>query len=143
MALLKVATPIIKSMGSGPTWTSALNLMGKRLLGKKFIGALAPSQIPPRLKKQPDGTCWLWNTTSSGEHWGATICFSDGKRYSYDSYGRNGTLVKARHDLPQRMQKNTWSEDDPEQTKDSAICGPLSLAWLVIASDDLNLALLI
>ena len=33
-----------------------------------------------------------------------------------------------------------WTDSDAEQSRESAICGPLSLAWLTIFRDDPELA---
>lgn len=120
-------------LGAEPTWTQDLNAIGRKLFGAAFLGAFAPNQQP---RKPKPGQMWIWNTNATtGEHWGATGVLPDGKRLSFDSYGRNNRLVHTRKGM-KRRDYQSWTDSDAEQSKESAICGPLSLAWLTIFRDD-------
>ena len=130
--------PLIEVLGTGPTWSNDLNKIGKKLFGSLFLGAFAPNRQPKRYEVK-SGTMWLWNTTMQGEHWGATGVLPDGKRMSYDSYGRNNGLIRDRKAM-KKKDFGVWTESDEEQHKKSAICGPLSLAWMTIFQENPALA---
>jgi len=131
--------PFIEILGLKPTWTNDLERVGRKVLGSKFKGVFAPNHLPKKRDDQP-GDMFLWNTNATtGEHWGATGVLPNGQRLSYDSYGRNTKLVKDRKDM-RKSDFYSWTDPDVEQTKSSAICGPLSLAWLTIFKDNPTLA---
>ena len=137
--LIERVLPIIEEVGLQPTWTEVLNRIGAKLFGDSYLGAFPPVRQPRRPKK---GDMWLWNTVNvGGEHWGATIVLQNGRRLSYDSYGRNLQLIRERKDMKRKdFSHHSWSDNDAEQSKTSAICGPLSLAWLTIAKENPDLA---
>ena len=131
--------PIIDALGSGPTWSDHLNTAGKKLFGASFLGAFPPHKQPGRKDVVP-GSMWLWNTNArTGEHWGSTGIMPNGKRLSYDSFGRNDNLVKNRKKM-YRRDYALWSDPDIEQNLTSDVCGPISLAWLSIFKEDPELA---
>lgn len=136
--LLERVAPLLMVFGTGPSWSGNLNKVGKKLFGALFLGAFAPNKQPKRHETKP-GTMWLWNTSIAGEHWGATGILPNGKRLSYDSYGRNNSLIKDRKHM-KKKDFQLWTESDEEQHKKSAVCGPLSLAWLTIFHEKPELA---
>ena len=127
------ARQLIKVLGRKATTGKQIDTVGKRLFGNKYMGSYAQDDksIPWRNNK-----FYIINTDKKngpGIHW--VSLYNAGKTaYLYDSYGRNHKSL-LRHLTKQLKEKNIKivnSDQDKEQSKSSAICGPLSLAWLAV-----------
>lgn len=108
-----------KALGKGPSYTKELNLLGRKLFGKRFRGVF-PKDEQPVLKR---GESLIYNLDKKGEpgsHWVAKY-HTGQKNFIYDSFGRK--LAKGKNEIN--------SDLDAEQKKSENNCGPRCLAWLM------------
>ena len=144
----KTKAAIIRRQGRGPMSDVAIDNEGRALFGAHWGGvgdqniALSPNKY------------YIVNTSytpkSKGVHWVALVVGRTGVVHLYDSYARNGAHLLST--LASRIRKNggkgnAFSESDTtdrEQMDTSAVCGHLSLAFLVVVRElGLRQALLI
>lgn len=115
---------IQKELGNGITDNDTLMKAGKELFGNDFLGVF-PSDKEP--KKMYDNQCCIINVDKSGQigsHW-MSIFYKNGKRYLYDSFGRNFNKLIKNRNIGGQM-----TENDAEQKEVEENCGQRSLAWL-------------
>ena len=128
---------LIARLGRDALYASDIDAIGRVEFGKRWGGASAQASWKPRRDR-----FYVVNTavsaTSPGIHWCAVYVSPRGSTYAYDSFGRS---VRR---LLHRVGKTAaaWgagelrgSEPDPEQRGPSAVCGHLSLAWLLVVRD--------
>ena len=141
----KVKAALIRRLGRGPLSSDTIDAQGRALFGSRYGGSGGQDTI----KLEPDHY-YVVNTSytrnSPGYHWVAIAV----THHMYDSYARSGARILAR--LASRVRKNggsgrrvsTSDTSDKDQMMNSAVCGHLSLAWLVVVRDlGLRQALLI
>lgn len=107
-----------KALGKGPSFSKELNMLGRKLFGKRFVGVF-PKDRQPSLKR---GECLIFNLDKHnlpGSHWVAKY-HTGTKNFIYDSFGRK--IGKGKNDIN--------SDLDAEQKKSEKNCGPRCLAWL-------------
>jgi hypothetical protein len=109
---------IEKLMGSKITFGKSLDIVAKKLLGKKFYGIYLENEIPFLTEFMPDEKGAIINSPIN-THWIAMIR-KNGKIHTFDSYGRKmgPNPVKVDDSIKQGNKKN---EKD---------CGQRSLAYL-------------
>ncbi len=104
--------------------------MGKKLFGKKYIGAV-PSDKIPVLKKNKYLIVNNEDSTQGGEHWLGVIKTDNDNVYIYDSFGRRHYKI-----LPELKQSGNGyvleTENDPEQHKLEYNCGARCMASLMV-----------
>ena len=145
----KVKAGLIRRLGRGPLSTDTIDSQGRALFGSRYGGSGGQDDI----KLEP-GRFYVVNTSytrnSPGYHWVAIAVGRTGIVHMYDSYARSGARILSR--LASRVRKSGGSgrrvsssdRSDKEQMMNSAVCGHLSLAWLVVVRDlGLRQALLI
>lgn len=106
-----------------------LDRVGKKLLGKKYIGTYASDKIPR--DKLGYFICNLDKSNQKGSHWVGVVRDSEGA-VVFDSFGRDTKKI-----FPFAHQDfGKYEETDPDQNQDvfSSICGGLSMAFLVFFS---------
>tara|TARA_B100001013_G_scaffold141301_1_gene83423 strand:+ start:959 stop:1408 length:450 start_codon:yes stop_codon:yes gene_type:complete len=106
-----------------------LDRVGKKLLGKKYIGTYASDKIPR--DKQGYFIVNLDKSNQKGSHWVGVVRDSEGA-VVFDSFGRDTKEI-----LPfayKDFGKYVETENDAEQDVLSSICGGLSMAWLLFFS---------
>ena len=129
------AKQLIKLFGTKPTWSDQLLSVGRQMFGMQFVGVYSVNEKFP-IKR---GGMYLINTDpigKPGEHWISLYIGTNGNNaYIYDSFGRQAKcLVKA---LTRRLEGRKFKIknsdlSDKEQKENSDVCGPLSLAWLLV-----------
>lgn len=128
-----------RDLGTEFQWSDALTRVGKKHLGDKFLGCFARDTI--NYHDMNPGESALVNTLTSntrGEHWCAVGCDEKNQIVVYDSFGREG--AKLLH-IKAVSVKNT--DRDAEQKVKEVDCGPRSLAWCCVFSQNSELAMLI
>jgi len=103
-----------------------LNLIGKKLLGDKFLGVFTKDKSEKLFNNMKEGESLISNTDTTeeaqftgGTHWLA-IVKSSGELLEYDSFGR-------------RFFKDTViTDDDKEQSTTESNCGQRCISFLVI-----------
>ena len=127
--------------GSRFMWSDVLTTCGREVIGPSFKGCFPRDQID--YSSLRCGQTALVNTQpadSPGEHWCAVGCNSRNQIVVYDSFGRPGAgLLHIRG----RGLRVVDTDLDAEQRPVETDCGPRSLAWCVIFSQDENAAMLI
>lgn len=106
-------------MGTGTTYSSDLDRVGKHLFGAEWRGVFASDDA------LPSNGCYIVNTdkkSGPGEHWMAVH-----NGFFYDSFGR-----KSKTFLP-NMKLKEAPDYDAEQNKKEENCGSRCLAWLLCA----------
>ena len=133
----KVKAALIRRLGRGPLSSATIDSEGRALFGSRYGG----SGDQTRIKLEPD-RFYIVNTSytrnSPGFHWVAIAVSRTGIIYMYDSYARSGARIMSR--LVSRIHKkggtgrhvSTSDPSDKEQLVNSAVCGHLSLAWLIV-----------
>ena len=111
-------------LGNKVTYSNDLHRVGKKLLGKDFVGVYPSDQIP-RLKNKQCCILNLDKSDQSGSHWIAV--YRDGKtNLTYDSFGRKSSKI-----IPSL--KNVEDADyDVEQMIEQEDCGARSIAFLLV-----------
>ncbi len=123
----KISNELITVLGRGATSDTQLNAIGKRLLGGSFTGVFSVEHKPDQSKRNQYFIINTMPKNHAGEHWMAVVK-RDKTYYIYDSFGRNSkkiisSFVEGKHFID--------ADNDQEQSKDSAICGPLCLSFLI------------
>lgn len=112
---------IMDNMGTSETYSSDLNIMGKKLFKAKFGGVLASDQLPKKISKK----YYIVNTDKSdepGQHWmGVT------EHFIYDSFGRSAEELSEFINDRKLINKNNNRDQSFIETN----CGQRSLAFLV------------
>jgi hypothetical protein len=135
----KVKAAIIRRRGRGPLSDTVIDEEGGALFGARWGGVHDQNTT-----LQP-GKYYVINTSyspkSPGVHWVAVVVSKAGVVHMYDSYARNGAHLLST--LARRIRKSGGSgrsfveseTSDREQMNGSAVCGHLSLAFLVVVRD--------
>jgi len=120
---------ILNKYGNDTTYSFQLDIIGKKLLGNKFIGVYASDKIPYNIIDKYNICYFIVNTDNSdgiGKHW---IAIGKDKNdiYYYDTYGRDKDI------LSKEFRKNNWLQTNPniEQSYITKVCGQKCIAWLV------------
>ena len=129
---------IISMLGRTETSNDQINKLGKSIFKNRWGGALSEAVV--RLDKRIANKYFILNTgnqKSGGIHWVGMFIGNGKALYVYDSFGRRSslilrTLVKQAHE---KGYKIVESNHDHEQRGYSAVCGQISLAWLITAKD--------
>ena len=120
-----------------------LNTIGKKIFGNRFVGVFASDEIP-NLHKGQSAIINIDDSSEPGSHWIAVINHQDIGIVVYDSFGRVARVIIP--SIIQRYPHAIDTEHDAEQDLGKHIetnCGQRSLAFLKLAYEDINLALLI
>lgn len=115
--------------GTGTTYLTQLNKIGKQILGIKFKGVYPSDKIPKLNNLSPYCILNLDKSTQPGSHWISLVKYGD-NCIVYDSFGRNHAQI-----IPNlRFSGNGRvinTEDDAEQNKNDENCGALSLSFII------------
>ena len=128
-----------RKCGSRYMWSDVLTTCGQQVIGPSFKGCFARDTMD--YSSLRCGQTALVNTqpaNSPGEHWCAVGCDSKNRIIVYDSFGRKGAGL-----LHIRGQRVVDTDLDAEQLPSETDCGPRSLAWCVIFSQNEHAAMLI
>lgn len=115
------------------TSTMELNLIGKRLLGNKFLGSFSQDKLPKKIYTKPSYYAILNVDTSGmpGSHWVAIAGLANSKKIMvFDSFGR---MTKKLLPLVYKSAKKGGLIDtgyDKEQKMLQDSCGQFSITWL-------------
>ena len=129
---LNYKNQLLKIYGTKALDNEMMTVLGNNYIGTNFKGVFPQNKVP--LDKPG---YFIVNTDFDGEagtHWVALISTSK-KIYIYDSFGRkHEKLLK---NITKRAKfigkKVVDSDPDPEQFGNTEICGPLSIAFLLVA----------
>ena len=115
-------------IGSGTTWLSDLERLGRRLFGAKFDGVYPSDRIPKLTDEGPYAIVNTDNSSEPGSHWVA-LCKNGNSILFYDSFGRPANrLVPSVKRSGNGRVVNT--DMDAEQGLLEQNCGARCLAWL-------------
>lgn len=132
----KIYNEVVKLIGHSKTTDSIeLNKLCKKLFGKQFKGVYAVNAVP----KIQKNSYYIINTDLRGRggiHWCALITGNGKTVYIYDSFGR--PTKKVLNLLSKKLIKKGYKIKDSNYQQEqfgtkSAMCGQLSVAWLVFA----------
>ena len=119
-----------KKLGTRFMYSDRLEEVGQKYI-PRFRGVFAKDNIDYRILQSGD-TC-LVNTQNSwepGEHWVGVACNAEDVIICYDSFGRPG------RGLLDIKQPTADTDRDPEQSSYEVDCGPRSLGWCLLFSQD-------
>jgi len=126
-----------REMGPKFMWSDVLNAYGKKTIGPSFRGVFARNQLD--YKNMQPGQTALINTkpaSHGGEHWCGVGCNNENQIVVYDSFGRKGAGLL---DIPNAIDTELDAEQDPVEVN----CGPRSIAWCKIFSQNQRAAMLV
>ena len=128
---------LIRAMGRGPLIDHDIDVVGRAEFGRRWGGVSLQSEWrPTRNHFYIVNTSWA--PASRGEHWVGVYVTPAGVVYVYDSYGRDVRRLLHHVGKTARLwgaEPLKSTDDDQEQRGASAVCGHLSLAWLMIVRD--------
>jgi hypothetical protein len=128
---------LIRAMGREPLVDNDIDTVGRAEFGRRWGGVSLQSEWrPTRDRFYVVNTSWA--PESNGEHWVGLYVTPAGVVYCYDSFGRDVRRLlhhvgKIARQWGAEPLKST--DDDAEQRGASAVCGHLSLSWLLIVRD--------
>ena len=128
---------LIRRLGREALNDMTIDSVGKTEFGRRWGGVSSQSEWQPIRDRY-----YVVNTArvpdSPGVHWVAVYVSPRGLVYAYDSYGRNVQRLLWRvGKTASRWGAGSLIGTDPdaEQRGSSAVCGQLSLAWLLVVRD--------
>ena len=129
---------LIKLVGRGPMDDAKINEIGKLEFGARWAGVFA-ADTAKKLLRMRDRFA-IANTAASrgrGSHWVGVYMTPKGEGYVYDSFGRDIDRVMWQLSRAALAADNALHETDTaaEQRGTSAVCGQLSLSWLLTVRD--------
>jgi hypothetical protein len=130
---------LIERFGRGPMADDVLNTFGQWAFGDTWGGAMGQDSVPTPLPRDKYYVVSTSKTPNSpGVHWMGMRVTQSGTGYVYDSFARSS--AKLLPELRSRRKKGAAAlkdadRKDAEQRGASAVCGQLSLAWLLVARD--------
>ena len=128
---------LIRIYGRGPLDSDQIDEFGIEAFGGSWRGVSGQERVKTPMKPG----YYIVNTSrtakSPGVHWVGLYATSAGA-YTYDSFARSG--AKMISELGGRRKKGSGAfvdsdRKDAEQRGASAVCGHLSLAWLLVVRD--------
>jgi hypothetical protein len=128
---------LIRIYGRGPLDSDQIGEFGIEAFGASWRGVSGQDAVKTPMK----AGYYIVNTSktakSPGVHWMGLYVTSAGA-YTYDSFARSG--AKMLSELGGRRKKGSGAfvdsdRKDAEQRGASAVCGHLSLAWLLVVRD--------
>ena len=129
---------LIKLVGRGPMGDTKINKIGKVEFGDRWAGVY-PSDRAKKLLRVRDRFAVVNTATSKGRgsHWLGVYMTPKGEGYVYDSFGRDIDRVIWQLSRAAVTANNALHETDSvaEQRGFSAVCGQLSLSWLLTVRD--------
>ena len=129
---------LIRIYGRGPLDSDQIDEFGIEAFGGSWRGVSGQERVKTPMKPG----YYIVNTSrtakSPGVHWVGLYVTSAGQAYTYDSFARSG--AKMLSELGGRRKKGSGAfvdsdRKDAEQRGASAVCGHLSLAWLLVVRD--------
>lgn len=128
---------LLRELGRGPLDDKTINQVGRRSFGPLWRGAHAQHETD---LSRPG--YYVMNTArtarSPGVHWLGVYVDGVGDISIYDSFARSGArMLHAATKKYRRAGRRVLDSDrgDAEQFGDSAVCGQLSLSWLMTVRD--------
>lgn len=118
----------------GSTWDTDLDKIGRKLIGKSYLGTYSQNTIPINI---PNKSYFITNLDCSNEdnkrHWVA-FYYNKGTYYCYDSYGRKSKKI-LRHFFKKIKGKIVDADNDAEQGLTAVSCGARSIAFLMVVKE--------
>ena len=129
---------LIKLVGRGPMDDKKIDEIDKAEFGRRWAGVYASDKASQILRMRDRFA--IVNTATSrgrGSHWLGVYMTSGGAGYTYDSFGRDIDRVIWRLSRAAIAADVPLHETDSvaEQRGFSAVCGQLSLSWLLTVRD--------
>jgi hypothetical protein len=128
---------IINLYGRGPLDDTQIEAFGKAAF-ENWQGVGGQESFDPPLRPGSYIVNSSYSPSSPGKHWVALHVTRAGTPYTYDSFARSGARIlhhlNGRRGGSARPLKNS-DRSDAEQRGSSAVCGHLSLAWLLVVRD--------
>ena len=133
----KLTAKTKRMMGDQYMWSDKLKACGEKMIGPSFKGVFARDGLDYSTLRP--GQTAIINTKPSGhggEHWCGVGCNAENRIVVYDSFGRKGAGLLH---IPGAIDTDL----DAEQSIREVNCGPRSLAWCIIFSQNPRAAMLI
>lgn len=128
----KCKRQLIRKLGRRALYNDEIDAICQRLFGKRWGGCHPSDKLP--LKPNIYYIANTGNQRSNGIHW--VSCVTTKTRvYVYDSFSRHpSNLLKTLSSKAERkgLVIVEANQDEAEQRGDSAICGHISIAWLIV-----------
>jgi len=129
---------LIRIYGRGPLDSDQIDEFGKEAFGASWRGVSGQERVKTPMKAGYRIVNTSKTAKSPGVHWVGLYVTSAGRTYTYDSFARSGARMLS--ELAGRRKKGSGAfvdsdRKDAEQRGQSAVCGHLSLAWLLVVRD--------
>jgi hypothetical protein len=128
---------LIRIYNRGPFDSDQIGEFGKEALGSSWRGVSGQERVKTPLKPGYRIVNTSRTANSPGVHWMALYVTSAGRSYTYDSFARSGSRMLSELNGRKKGSGAFVDSDrkDAEQRGASAVCGHLSLAWLLVVRD--------
>ena len=126
---------LVSVFGRGPLIGEQIDAFGRAAFEGEWRGVGGQNDFIPSLRPGYYVVNTSYTANSPGVHWTALYVTKAGKHHVYDSFARRGATILA--NLKGRGSATFQDSDrsDAEQRGDSAVCGHLSIAWLMVVRD--------
>lgn len=131
---------LIRELGRGPLDNRTINAFGRAHFRTEWGGCWASDTLPLSVFENDGRRYYVLNTgkaSAGGVHWLGLYAQPRGPAFVYDSFARNvNRLTPSGLERLRTTGRSLVSANRlAEQKGDSAICGQLSLAWLLGIKD--------
>jgi hypothetical protein len=132
----RTANALIARVGTSALYGDQVDALGKELFGRRWGGVTNQGDWRPTRNR-----FYVVNTSHSvrspGYHWVGIYVTPAGVPWAYDSFGRNPQKLLYKVGKTARRVGHALQGTDPdaEQPAGTAVCGALSLAWLISVRD--------
>ena len=129
---------LIRGLGRGPLMGDQIDTIGRGSFGADWRGVFSQEDVPMPLRPGYYVVNSSYTANSPGYHWMALYVSGSGRPYYYDSYARSAAQML--HRLRKRRVAGAIpvieaDRSDAEQRGASAVCGQLSISWLLVVRD--------
>ena len=126
---------LVSVFGRGPLIGEQVEAFGHAAFEEEWRGVGGQDNFTPPLRPGYYVINTSYTANSPGVHWTALYVTKAGIHHVYDSFARSGTRILANLKGRGSAAFRDSDRSDAEQRGDSAVCGHLSLAWLLTVRD--------
>ena len=126
---------LIDRLGRGPMAADMIDLIGRTEFKGQWRGVGGQDDFKVPLRPGYHIINSSYTPNSPGYHWVAVYVTEAAHVYTFDSFGRSGASILANLKRRGKAAFRDSDRSDAEQRGASAVCGQLSLAWLLTVRD--------
>ena len=129
---------LVRIYGRGPLDSNMIEQFGIEAFGGSWRGVSGQERVKTPMKAGYRIINTSRTANNPGVHWLGVYTTSAGRTYTYDSFARSGAKMLSELGGRRKSGSGGFTDSDrkdAEQRGASAVCGHLSLAWLLVVRD--------